>query len=261
MRSVVSVVDDLEYVMTTAADAAALAVRMRAAGLAAERKASAADVVSAADRAAEQLILDRLSARFPSDGILGEEGAYVAGSSGRRWVLDPIDGTWNFLAGLPYWCTAIALEDEEGSVLAAVHSPDSNEAWAFQRGLPTFRGNAPVERLAAVPLSELSVATFLHDGTLHDSAVTRALESIVTASATVRVLGSGTVDLANVASGRLGLWIQYDCTPWDWFPGAALVMGAGGGATVIESERRAWHLAGNQQAVAEAERILRPLLR
>ena len=84
---------------------------MRMAGLQSQQKTSVSDVVTAADHAAEAYVLAQLQRCRPEDGILGEEGASVQGTSGRTWVIDPVDGTYNFLHGSTYWCSAIALKD------------------------------------------------------------------------------------------------------------------------------------------------------
>ena len=116
-------------------DAGELAHRMRAAGLDAEAKTSISDVVTAADRAAEQLVADTLAAERPDDGVLGEEGASRTGTSGRTWVIDPVDGTYNFVAGLDWWCSALALTEGDDLVLGAVHHPASGRTFVGGPGL------------------------------------------------------------------------------------------------------------------------------
>jgi myo-inositol-1(or 4)-monophosphatase len=121
-------VDDVELAAALVQEASRRALEMRLGGVDFEQKTSAADLVSAADRAAEALIRDRLRDERPEDGVLGEEGSSVASRNGRRWVIDPVDGTFNFLWGLPTWCSAVALDDDDGVLLAgAVEVPAARE--------------------------------------------------------------------------------------------------------------------------------------
>ena len=116
------------------------------------RKTSISDVVTAADHAAERLVVDTLAVERPDDGVLGEEGASRAGTSGRTWVIDPVDGTYNFVAGLDWWCSAIALTDGDDLVLGAIHHPATGRTFVGGPGLPsTVDGAAagPARRPAA----------------------------------------------------------------------------------------------------------------
>ena len=97
-------------------------------------KSSATDMVSDADREAERAITELLRAERPDDGLLGEEGAGVEGSSGRRWVVDPLDGTTNFLYGNPAWCVSVAVEDGEGGLAGVVYDATRDEAFRAARG-------------------------------------------------------------------------------------------------------------------------------
>src|SRR5689334_22320070 len=182
---------------------------MLADGLRTERKTSVSDVVSAADRAAEELIARRLEAERPRDGVVGEEGTSRAGE--RTWYVDPVDGTYNFLSGLPLWCSALALVQDDEPVLGAVYQPVTDELWIGGRAWRTTLNGEPVPHLEDKPLSQVSVATYLHPTTLPDDSVRDPLAQVVQNAATVRMLGSGSIELASVASGRLGVYVQYDC--------------------------------------------------
>ncbi len=209
------------------------------------------DVVSAADHAAEKLIVARLRSERPDDGIVGEEGTSDAGS-GRTWYVDPVDGTYNFLSGLPTWCAAVALDD----VLGAVYQPATDELWAGGPDHPTTRNGARLTRLANRGLADVSIATYLHPTTLPDESLRVPLLRVMQGAATVRMLGSGSVETAAVAAGRLGASIQANSLPWDWLPGAALVRGVGGAAKVVELDGHRWHVAGSQQVVDEITALL-----
>lgn len=244
-------VDDAALAAQLATEAGQLAARMRERGISAERKTSVSDIVTEADHAAEALVLNTLQQLRPQDGVLGEEGANVAGESGRRWVIDPVDGTYNFHAGLAYWCSAIALRDDDGPILGAVYIPSADELWLGGRDLPTTLNGRRVEPIADAPLALLSLSTYLHPGRMHRPEAVRAFMAIAPGAATLRMMGSGSCDLANVAGSRLGAWAMADAPEWDWLPGAALVEGAGGTTAVLEHDSLRWHIAGSPSAVRE----------
>jgi fructose-1,6-bisphosphatase/inositol monophosphatase family enzyme/anti-sigma regulatory factor (Ser/Thr protein kinase) len=241
--------DDFALAAALVRDAGELAARMLRDGLTTQHKTSISDVVSAADHAAEELIADRLHGERPDDGVVGEEGADRPGA--RTWFVDPVDGTYNFLSGIPVWCAAVALTDADGLVLGAVYQPSTDELWLGGRDHPTTLNGEPVEPLADRPLAELSLASYLHPTTLPDDAARVPLLRAMEGAATVRMLGSGSVEMASIASGRLGASLQLDSKDWDWLPGRALVEAAGGASAVITSNGHRWHIASNRQAVDE----------
>ncbi|HET9648568.1 MAG TPA: inositol monophosphatase [Microlunatus sp.] len=243
--------DDATLAAELVRDAGQLAKRMLAEGLRTDYKTSISDVVSAADHAAEDLITGRLAAARPDDGLIGEEGSRRPGDD-RRWYVDPVDGTYNFLNGVPYWCSAVGLSDSDGPLVGAVYYPSVDELWVGGEGLPTSRNGEPVARLTDRALSSIAVCTYAHPTNLDDLPRQRCWQAVVSRAATVRMMGSASIDLASVATGRLGLFLQSDLNDWDWVPGAALVRGAGGEATVTHAGGHRWHVAGNAQAVAEA---------
>jgi len=247
--------DDYELAAALVRDAGRLAARMLGAGVSVSRKSSISDVVSAADHAAEALVSERLAEQRPDDGIVGEEGAARPGN--RTWYVDPVDGTYNFLSGLPIWSSAVALVDEDGPVLGAIYDAAAEEVWIGGRDRRTARNGVPIAPLVDRPLSELSIATYLHPTTLPDETLRLPLLRAMQGAATVRMLGSGSVELAAVAAGRLGVWLQANSLPWDWLPGSTIVRAAGGQATVIEHAGHRWHIAGAETAVADVVTALR----
>ncbi len=247
--------DDLALAAELVRDAGDLAARMLRAGLTVEHKTSISDVVSAADHAAEDLVVTRLRRERPADAIVGEEGTADDGD-GRTWYVDPVDGTYNFLSGIPIWCAAIALDVPGAAPLGAVYQPSAGELWVGGPGHPTTCNDHPVEPLVGQPLREVSLTTYLHPMTLPDDTLRTPLLRVLQAAATVRMLGSGSVELAAVSGGRLGVSVQANSLPWDWLPGAALVLAAGGAAEIIETQGQRWHVAGNRQAVAEIAALL-----
>ncbi|HTZ43743.1 MAG TPA: inositol monophosphatase family protein [Jatrophihabitans sp.] len=250
---------DLALAVELVRGAGDLAAEMLAGGLRTHHKSSVSDVVSAADHAAEELVAGRLRAARPADGIVGEEGAAVPGD--RTWFIDPVDGTYNFLAGLPFWCSALALAERTESgwapLLGAVYHPAANELWAGSRTAPATRNGQPLPPLADRPLAEVSLSSYLHPAALGDPDVREPTLAAMTGAATVRMLGSGSVELAAVAGGRLGAYLHRDTLDWDWLPGAALVTAAGGRVEVFGHRGHRWHLAGSARAVGDLrQRIL-----
>ncbi len=252
--------DDLTLAVTLARAAGSLAADMRANGLDVDSKGHSSEVVTAADRAAENLVVRALSEERPDDGLLGEEGAGRAARSGRTWVIDPVDGTWNFIHHLPTWCAAVSLRDDATGLglAAAVYQPTTDTVWFAGAGVPTVVSIAKRTEILAplprLPLCEVSIATYLHSTTT--GPLLETWLRLAHAGATTRVLGSGSMDLAFVAEGRLGVFAQPDVSDWDWLPGSTLVRAAGGTALVVEHGGHRWHLAGPAGAVNEAARVI-----
>jgi myo-inositol-1(or 4)-monophosphatase len=240
-------VNDVSLAADLVREAGTLAQQMLADGLETHYKTSVSDVVSAADHAAEELVVSRLAEHRPDDGLVGEEGARSPGE--RTWYIDPVDGTYNFLSGIPYWCSAVGLVDADGPLVGAVYYPALDELWVGGRDVPTTLNGVPVASLVDRPLGEVSIATYFHLRHTGDRDRLASWQSATAAAATVRMLGSASIDLAGVASGRLGVFLQANLHPWDWYPGAALVLGAGGAADERQIGDNLWQCAGNRQAV------------
>jgi myo-inositol-1(or 4)-monophosphatase len=245
-------VDDLALAASLVRAAGKLAAQMLSDGLSTQHKTSVSDVVSAADHAAEELIGSRLQAERPDDGMIGEEGTSRPGA--RTWFVDPVDGTYNFLSGLQIWCAALALADADDDddavpILGAVYQPSADELWIGGRDRPTTLNGSAVPPLGDRPLDQIAVASYLHPTTLADDSIRVPLLRVVQGAATVRMLGSASVELAAVATGRLGAWVQVESLPWDWLPGAALVRAVGGRTEVVEAHGHRWHIAGPGRAV------------
>jgi fructose-1,6-bisphosphatase/inositol monophosphatase family enzyme len=222
--------------------AGALALELR--GVPAEVKSGATDVVTAADRRAEAALVALLRSERPGDGVVGEEGAAVAGDE-RRWLLDPVDGTLNYALGLPAWCAAVALLDAEGAAVSAVYDPVADELFSAARGDGATLNAAPLRVGAAPALADAVVATFV-DVRRRDAAAVAGTEALLRGVGSLRAVGSGTLELAWVAAGRLHGWVQADVEPWDWHPGALLVAEAGG----IPRVAGRWHAAAATPALA-----------
>lgn len=242
-------------------NAARMAWRMREAGVDTEFKTSVSDLVTDADRGAEQFVSGVLEALRPEDGIIGEEGASRASTSGRTWIIDPVDGTYNFAAGNDYWCSALALVEGDPAnpsqvLLGAVHRPAMGYTWFGGLTQPTTRDGQGVEKLVDAPVDQLCLGTYLHPQFMKDDAIRAAWLGVASEFATVRMLGSASVDLGSVADGTLDVWMQHSVADWDWLPGLALVEGAGGTGTKVEAGGVTWCIAGNSQAVSQVVALL-----
>jgi myo-inositol-1(or 4)-monophosphatase len=204
--------------------------------------------VTDADAAAEQAAAAVIAAHRPDDAILGEEGARRHGITSRRWLIDGIDGTVGFAAGLPgSWCSAVALEDEHGALAAAVCDP-LGETHTAARG-------DQAQMRAGRTLDTAYVATFLRRDRLVLPGVRGVGQRLLDRAGLIRHAGPGSLELAWVATGRLDAWIQPEVDPWDWLPGALLVTAAGGEARVVQAEAR-WHVAGPSALVDELVQLL-----
>jgi myo-inositol-1(or 4)-monophosphatase len=221
-------------------------------GLDVRTKRSPADLVSRADTAAEEAIAALLRAERPDDGLLGEEGASAPAANDRRWLVDGIDGTFNFLSGIPHWCVAVGLEVDGEPAAGAVYDPSAGELFVAGPGHPTTLDGRPARVRTGRTLEQAAVATYLPPTTAEAAAT---LARLAGPTGVLRTGGAGTLELAWVAAGRVDGWAQPDVAPWDWFPGAALVRHAGGTTTVLDGEP-AWHLAGAPALVAALAAIV-----
>lgn len=193
----------------------------RSADLAVERKGDGTPV-TAADRAAERLVREALAVDFPDDAVLGEEEAPVAGRSGRRWVLDPIDGTKAFTCGVPLYSTLLALEDEHGIAIGVIHLPALGETVWAGRGLGcwTDRGPARVSADATLQGAYVMSSSFSHWAPGRVAALERA-------GAVLRTWGDG-YGYALVATGRVAAMVDPIVEPYDLGPMPVILAEAGG---------------------------------
>ncbi len=181
--------------------------------------------VTIADRECERLIVESLAAAFPDDGFLGEEGALAAGTSGRRWIVDPIDGTRDFLRGLPSWSNLIGLEADGEVVLGTCFLPAQGALYWAVRGEGAYLGEQRI-RVSNVGRREQAVACLTSvDGLLHSPHGARLLEYLKGFWA-VRALG-GCLDAALVCGGHAEVWFELSAKPWDLAPFAVIAEEAG----------------------------------
>jgi myo-inositol-1(or 4)-monophosphatase len=190
-------------------------------------KSTATDMVSEMDHASERLIVDGLLASRPDDGMVGEEGAARDGTSGLRWVIDPLDGTTNYLYGLPGWGVSIAAEDAEGVVAGVVVDAVRGEEYTATRGGGAFRDGASITCADAADLATALVGTGFAYG-----AELRRDQGVIVAGLLPRVrdirrLGAAAVDLCLVACGRLDAYFERGLAWWDLAAGGLIATEAG----------------------------------
>jgi len=192
-----------------------------------EAKSTPTDLVSAADQGAEALIRSRLAAARPDDGFLGEEGGDEAGSSGLRWIVDPLDGTTNFLFGIPQWAVSIAVEDAGGVLAGAVYDPPRGQLWSAERDGPALLDGEPVRGSGRTELATALIAT----GFGYDADVRRAqavaIAGLLPDVRDVRRFGAAALDLAWTAAGRYDAYFERGVQRWDVAAGALMCERAG----------------------------------
>jgi myo-inositol-1(or 4)-monophosphatase len=187
------------------------------------------DFVSAADRAVEDLIAGRLSAAFPDDAMVGEEGHGVADAATAEtlWVVDPIDGTANFVRDLPDWCVSIGLLYQGRPALGVIYVPMVDELYAACRGHGAFCNGRPIRVSAQTAIDGATIGLDYSVST--PSAAHRAhIEAIHAEGGEYRRYGSVAVSLTRVASGRLDGFVELELNAWDVLAGIVLVQEAGG---------------------------------
>ena len=199
------------------------------------------DLVTAADRASEKLIVEELGARWPEHGIVGEEGTRSNPEAEYRWYVDPLDGTTNFAHGYPVFCISIALarsaksahpgEEREQLEAGVLYGPTRDEMFAAERGQGARLNGKPIHVSKVTTLAESILGTGFPSHKRHKNPNIHFYHQITLRSHGLRRAGSAALDLANVACGRYdGFW-EFNLNPWDTAAGVLLVQEAGGRVT------------------------------
>jgi myo-inositol-1(or 4)-monophosphatase len=220
--------DDLALARTAAAMAAGIIGAWRGQIDGADYKGEV-NPVTVADREAEAAIIALIAEHRPDDGILAEEGGAAASASGRRWVIDPLDGTVNFLHGIPQVAVSIALEGPDGTLVGVVRDVFRGEEFVAVRGEGANRDGSPITVSSCTELRRALVSTgFAYDRQSRAAEYTRPVTAVLEVTQGIRRNGSAALDLAWVACGRLdGHW-EFNLSPWDVAAGFLLVREAGG---------------------------------
>ncbi len=218
-----------------------------------ERKSSDIDLVTEADKAAEQLIVDAIRERFPEHTILSEEGLgdlqEVAGQTECLWVVDPLDGTVNYAHGYPVWGVSLAVAERGKVVVGVVYDPLRDELFWADRGRGAWFGEKRMHVSEAPSLKEALVATgFAYKrATLKDNNLAE-FGAVMPRVQGVRRAGAAVLDLAHLADGRLDGYWEMHLQPWDWAAGSLLVEEAGG--LVSDTHGEPWSLTTDNMAAS-----------
>jgi myo-inositol-1(or 4)-monophosphatase len=187
------------------------------------------DYVTQVDRAAEEAIFDVVRKAYPDHGFLAEESGSSAASAQYRWIIDPLDGTTNFIHGFPQYCISIAVEQRGALVHAVIYDPVKNELFTASKGRGAFLNDRRIRVSKCARLQEALVGTgfpFKELGRLE--LYTRQLTTLMRTTSGVRRAGAAALDLAYVACGRLDAFWELGLSPWDMAAGALLIQEAGG---------------------------------
>ncbi|WP_026875944.1 inositol monophosphatase family protein [Jiangella gansuensis] len=227
----------------------------------ANTKSTPTDVVTESDTAAEALIRTRILDARPDDGFLGEEDGHVAGTSGVDWVVDPIDGTVNYLYGIPQYAVSIAARIDDVVRAGVVHNPASGETWTATSGGGAFLDGRPVRASACADLSLALVGTgFGYDADRRARQAAVILE-LVPVVRDIRRAGAAALDLCAVGTGRLDAYYERGLNPWDLAAGGLVAAEAGAVVSGLHGEEpgNAMTLAATPGVAAELRALLERL--
>ena len=195
-----------------------------------------ADLVTEADRASEQLILERIRRHWPTHEVIGEEGARIETGGDYRWYVDPLDGTTNFAHGFPVFCVSLGLAFQGKRKAAVVYDPTRDELFSAERGRGAALNGEKIEVSRTPKLSQSLVGTGFPSHKRHKNPNIYFYHQLTLRSHGVRRAGSAALDLTSVASGRLdGFW-EFNLNAWDTAAGILIVEEAGGKVTGVNGQ-------------------------
>ena len=221
-----------------------------------------ADLVTEIDHQAQDLIAGILGEAFPSYGLVGEEGDGPDVADGTRWIVDPIDGTINYIRSYPLFAVSIALERDDELVVGVVYNPVLDELFVAQKGKGAALNGTPIHVSTTSNLEESVLASgFPYDVWTSDDDNSREWRRFLKRALSIRCDGCASLDLCHVAMGRLeGHW-EFELGPWDMAAGALIVQEAGGAVTQVTGEPFTPHgrgiLASNGHLHAEMLAVLK----
>ena len=255
-------VDELMDMAQRLADTAGTLLRdERPADLQVSSKSSPTDVVTQMDRASEDLLARLILAARPDDGILGEEGGERPGTSGVRWIVDPLDGTTNYLYGIPLWSVSVAAEADGVVVAGAVSAPELRTCYVAGLGRGAWArsstGSRPLRASAVSSLSQALMSTGFGYDSEHRRRQAQALVEVAPRVRDVRRMGSAAIDLCWVAAGLTDAYVESRLNAWDVAAGALVAREAG---AVVVGDADPWNspyvLASAPGIAADLARLL-----
>lgn len=226
-----------------------------------DAKSSHTDLVSDADRGSEKEIMSAIRRAFPEDAIVAEEGSLEQGGSGRTWYIDPLDGTINYLYGIPHWSVSIACVDGTGGLVGVVFDPCRNELFSAERGAGAKVGSARPSVSDQGDLAQALIATGFAYVAEARASQARLLRTLLPAVRDIRRFGSAALDLAWLACGRIDGYFESGVQDWDVAAGSLLVREAGGVVTEVEGighDRRPGVVASNGRIHEQLRALVAP---
>jgi myo-inositol-1(or 4)-monophosphatase len=220
-------------------------------------KSSETDLVSDADREAERAVRNLLGAERPDDGLLAEEGSHAPGSSGRRWLVDPLDGTINFLYGFPAWAVSVALEDAGGVAVGVVYSPVHAETFSAVRGEGARLNGRPLHVREPRALESAMVATGFSYEAARRAEQAEVIRRLLPSARDIRRAGAAALDLAWLAAGRVDAFYERGLQDWDSAAGGLLVREAGGAVADLDGDPPGLIAAATPELLGELAAIVR----
>ena len=199
------------------------------------------DFVTGADKESEERIVARIRESFPADGFLGEEGGTRGAGGGRMWIIDPLDGTSNFIAGFPFWSVSIAAREGDEIVAGAVWDPLREEMYTAERGSGSFRNGARIRVTGRPGLDASFLATgFPFRSRDRIDLYLSVFRELFLHARAIRRAGSAALDLSMVAAGVFDGFFEFRLSLWDIAAGALLIEEAGGKLTDFSGGTRFW---------------------
>ncbi|MCA9213138.1 MAG: inositol monophosphatase [Planctomycetales bacterium] len=255
--------DAVESAETAARQAGALLLTMR--GKIHPREKAPADLVTEADVASQQLIFECLSARFPDFAFLGEEDSNVSRSfnSDYRWIVDPLDGTTNYVHGLENYCVSIGLQRQDGQIAAGViYDPNRDIVYSAVRGSGAFQNGQKLKTSPVRRLDQALVAASFPAKVARDSAEIRRFVEVLVRCQALRRLGSAALNMCFVAAGRLDAYWATSVKTWDVAAGLLIIEESGGVVTdlnghAVDLERPRIVVGATPELQAELAKVLR----
>ena len=194
-------------------------------------KSTPTDLVSDADRESEALLVERISTERPDDGFVTEESPDVRSRSGVRWIVDPLDGTVNYLFRIPWWCVSVAVEDERGTIAGAIYNPNVGEMFTALRGKGAFLNGTSISVSTTDRLERALIGTGFSYLDLARADQAAIVARVLPQARDVRRMGSAALDLAALACGRLDGFYEAPLERWDRAAGLLMIAEAGGVTT------------------------------
>jgi len=194
------------------------------------------NLVSKADLEAEKKIISTIKSRYPKHSILSEECGEKKTSSGYKWLIDPLDGTHNYLYGIPIFGTSIALQKDKEIILGVIYLPYDNQLFVAEKGKGAFLNN---KRINVSKTNNLKKAMMLYDGGLQrDKKIKlKALDKLIDAVFRIRVFGAACFNLSSIAKGGADIYMEHSTNPWDVAAGLLIIEEAGGKVTALDGKK------------------------